>query len=285
MYHDRIHRPPGLKFSDTMVLLASQIVLLVLYGLFVEQEQVPKRPYPDPGLGDKPGMIDFVQPFKRYPPGFDNFFGSPRNDEFKLQEHYSSFMQISYFVFLSLPWSFSFLRKFSYSSATFALFTACVSIQFGIIMMQVVDRFHCIFLESLLASPDFDIADGMLERLGMLDFQYRCQIQRPLDEVEDGFGLRQLRQACYCREWRAFSQNTTRREDTPLVAAHSLLVTGRRNFKPLRFSLSFMDIVDGLYSTVPTLISFGVLVGKMAPVQNVVLAFMNVMAYVSDLST
>jgi hypothetical protein len=285
VYHDRIHRPPGLKFSDTMVLLASQIVLLVLYGLFVEQEQVPKRPYPDPGLGDKPGMIDFVQPFKRYPPGFDNFFGSPRNDEFKLQEHYSSFMQISYFVFLSLPWSFSFLRKFSYSSATFALFTACVSIQFGIIMMQVVDRFHCIFLESLLASPDFDIADGMLERLGMLDFQYRCQIQRPLDEVEDGFGLRQLRQACYCREWRAFSQNATRREDTPLVAAHSLLVTGRRNFKPLRFSLSFMDIVDGLYSTVPTLISFGVLVGKMAPVQNVVLAFMNVMAYVSDLST
>jgi rhamnogalacturonyl hydrolase YesR len=41
-----------------------------------------------------------------------------------------------------------------------------------------------------------------------------------------------------------------------------------------------MDIVDGLYSTVPTLISFGVMVGKMAPVQNVVLAFMNVMAYV-----
>jgi hypothetical protein len=125
-----------------------------------------------------------------------------------------------------------------------------------------------------------DIREGMLERLGILDFQYRCQIQRPLDEVEDGFGLRQLRQACYCREWSAMSANATRREESPLVAAHALLVTGRRNFLPLSFSLSFMDIVDGLYSTVPTLISFGVLVGKMAPVQNVVLAFMNVMAYV-----
>lgn len=120
----------------------------------------------------------------------------------------------------------------------------------------------------------------MLERLGLLDFQYRCQIQRPLDEVEDEFGLRQLRQACYCREWSAMSANATRREESPLVAAHALLVTGRRNFLPLSFSLSFMDIVDGLYSTVPTLISFGVMVGKMAPVQNVVLAFMNVMAYV-----
>jgi len=260
-------------------LLAAQAFLLIVYGLFVIQDEVPKRPYPDPGVGDKPGMIDFVQPFKRYPPGFDNFFGSARNDEFKLQEHYSSFMQISYFVFLSLPWSFSFLRKFSYSSATFALFTACVSIQFGIIMMQMVDRVHCMFLEGLLVSPDFEISNELLTSLDMKDFQYRCQIQRPLDEVEDGFGLRQLRQACYCREWTLLSNNATRREETPLVAAHSLLVTGRRNFQPFSLSLSFMDIVDGLYSTVPTLISFGVLVGKMAPVQNVVLAFMNVMAY------
>ena len=44
-------------------------LLLILYGLFVIQDEVPKRPYPDPGAGDKPGMIDFVQPFKRYPPG------------------------------------------------------------------------------------------------------------------------------------------------------------------------------------------------------------------------
>ena len=50
-------------------------------------------------------------------------------------------------------WSFSFLRKFSYSSSTFALFTACVSIQIGIIMMQLVDRIHCMFLEQLLKRP------------------------------------------------------------------------------------------------------------------------------------
>merc|ERR1712216_622661 len=65
----------------------------------------------------------------------------------------------------------------------------------------------------------------------------------------------------------------------PLVAAHALLVTGKRNFDDNSFSMSFMDIVDGLYSTVPTLISFAVMVGKMAPIQNVVLAIMNVMAY------
>merc|ERR1712216_379868 len=65
----------------------------------------------------------------------------------------------------------------------------------------------------------------------------------------------------------------------PLVAAHALLVTGKRNFDDNSFSMSFMDIVDGLYSTVPTLISFAVMVGKMAPIQNVVLAIMNVTAY------
>ena len=251
----------------------------MLYGLFVTQEKVPKQPYPDPGPADRPGMIDLVVPFKRYPPGFDNFYGSQRNLEFKLQEHYSSFVQISYFVFLSMPWSFSFLRKFSYSSSTFALFTACVSIQIGIIMMQLVDRIHCTFLEQLLKKPDFDIDRAMLTRLNMNDFQYRCQIQRPLDEVEDGFGLRQLRQACYCLEWKEMAKNVTRREQMPLVAAHALLVTGKRNFDDNSFSMSFMDIVDGLYSTVPTLISFAVMVGKMAPIQNVVLAIMNVMAY------
>ena len=279
IYHDKLHRPPGLKFGDTIIMLVVQSALLLVYGLYVVQNEVPKKPYPDPGPGDKPGMIDFVQPFKRYPPGFDNFFGSPRNEEFKLQEHYSSWVQISYFVFLSMPWSFSFLRKFSYSSSTFALFTACVSIQFGIVIMQLVDRVHCLFLEGLLQNPDFDVDEATLTRLDMDDFQYRCQIQRPLDEVEDGFGLRQLRQACYCREWNLLAANATRREETPLVAAHALLVTGRRNFNGASLSLSFMDIIDGLYSTVPTLISFGVLVGKMAPVQNVILALINVLAY------
>lgn len=122
-----------------------------------------------------------------------------RSLEYKTQEYYSSFIQISFFIFLSLPWSFSFLRKFSYSSATFALFTACVSIQFGIIVMQLVDRIHCIFLENMLLNPDPDITKETLASLNFTDFNYQCQIMRPLDEVEDGFGLRQVRQACYCK--------------------------------------------------------------------------------------
>jgi len=276
---DKKHRPPGLKMSDTLIMMFAEIVLMIIYGLFVQQEKVPKERFPDAGPEDIPGMLDLVQPFKRYPPGFDNFVGSERYNELKLQEHYSSFIQISFFIFLSLPWSFSFLRKFSYSSATFALFTACVSIQFGIIMMQLVDRVHCFFLENLLQQPAFDISDELLRNLNLTDFQYTCQVQRPLDEVEDGFGLRQLRQACFCKTWSEMSVNKTLTVQKPLVAAHALLVTGHRDFEPFSLSLSFMDIIDGMYSTVPTLISFGVLVGKMAPVQNIVLVFMNVFAY------
>mmetsp|Transcript_2555 Transcript_2555/g.8415 ORF Transcript_2555/g.8415 Transcript_2555/m.8415 type:complete len:128 (-) Transcript_2555:2224-2607(-) len=99
-----------------------------------------------------------------------------------------------------MPWSFSFLRKFSYASATFALFTACVSIQFGTVMMQFVDRVHCVFLKSLLTSPQFPISDAILARLGLKDYQYKCQIQIPPVEVQDDFGMRQLRQGCYCSQ-------------------------------------------------------------------------------------
>jgi hypothetical protein len=160
---DRKHRPPGLKMSDTVVMLVVQVFLMIIYGIFVTQDAVPKKAYPTAGPGERVELIDFVQPFKRYPPGFDNFFGSARNDELKLQEHYSSFMQINIFVFLSLPWSFSFLRKFSYSSSTFALFTACVSIQFGIIVMQFVDRIHCLFLDGLLQDKQYDISPDTLK--------------------------------------------------------------------------------------------------------------------------
>eukprot|EP00285_Hemiselmis_virescens_P007624 CAMPEP_0173383260 /NCGR_PEP_ID=MMETSP1356-20130122/5816_1 /TAXON_ID=77927 ORGANISM="Hemiselmis virescens, Strain PCC157" /NCGR_SAMPLE_ID=MMETSP1356 /ASSEMBLY_ACC=CAM_ASM_000847 /LENGTH=623 /DNA_ID=CAMNT_0014338039 /DNA_START=120 /DNA_END=1991 /DNA_ORIENTATION=- len=279
VHHDRKHRPPGLKLSDTLIMMFAEIVLMIFYGLFVENETVPKPNFPDPGEEDLPGLLDLVQPFKRYPPGFDNFVGSPRSLERKTQEHYSSFIQIAFFIFLSLPWSFSFLRKFSYSSATFALFTACVSIQFGIIVMQLVDRVHCIFLENMLLNPDPDITPEKLASLNFTDFNYQCQVMRPQDEIEDGFGLRQVRQACYCKVWSEMAGNKTKTVLRPLVAAHAMLVTGHRDFKPFSLSLSFMDIIDGMYSTVPTLISFGVMVGKMAPVQNVVLVFMNVLAY------
>ena len=252
-------------------MLLAQSSLLIVYGLFVFQEKVPLQPVPQPGPGDNPSLMDLVQPFKRYPPGFDNYYGSSSYNQQKLQEHYSSFMQISIFTFLSMPWSFAFLRKFSYSSSTFALFTACVSIQFGIICMQLVDRIHCVFLENLLETPDFAVTPQILEDLNLTDLEYTCQLFRPFDEIEDNFGMRQLRQGCYCRLWDSMSQNSSLVTYEPLLAAHALLVTGHRDFRPLAFSLDMIDIVDAMFSTVPTLISFGVLVGKMAPVQNVVL--------------
>jgi hypothetical protein len=53
-----------------------------------------------------------------------------------------------------------------------------------------------------------------------------CAVQRPFDEIEDGFGLRQLRQGCYCRMWDDMAKDIKLRQQMPLVAAHTLLVTG-----------------------------------------------------------
>lgn len=60
-------------------MMFAEICLMVFYGLFVENEVVPKPVFPDPGPEDIPGILDLVQPFKRYPPGFDNFVGSARS--------------------------------------------------------------------------------------------------------------------------------------------------------------------------------------------------------------
>lgn len=105
-------------------------------------------------------------------------------NEFKIQEHYSSFIQIVIFTFLALPWSFSFLKvssaslnivlfsfhfvathrcsaytarthaslepqlteefgfpgreqRYAYSAVGFAIVSASITTQFGIISMQV----------------------------------------------------------------------------------------------------------------------------------------------------
>jgi hypothetical protein len=94
---------------------------------------------PDPGAMENPKRIDYVTPFKRYPPGHDIFAGSPRMSEFKIQEHYSSFIQIFMFTFLALPWSFSFLKRYAYSAVGFAIVSASITTQFGIISMQVTN--------------------------------------------------------------------------------------------------------------------------------------------------
>ncbi len=36
---DRKHRPVGLKMSDTLIMMLCEIGLMVIYGLFVEQEK------------------------------------------------------------------------------------------------------------------------------------------------------------------------------------------------------------------------------------------------------
>jgi hypothetical protein len=46
-------------------------------------------------------------------------------------------------------------------------------------------------------------------------------VQRPFDEIEDGFGLRQLRQGCYCRMWDDMAKDIKLRQQMPLVAAHT----------------------------------------------------------------
>lgn len=41
------------------------MLLMIIYGLYVKQERVPKEPYPEPGRLDQPEIMDMVQPFKR----------------------------------------------------------------------------------------------------------------------------------------------------------------------------------------------------------------------------
>jgi hypothetical protein len=94
---------------------------------------------PEPGAMENPKRIDYVTPFKRYPPGHDVFAGSARMSEFKIQEHYSSFIQIFMFTFLALPWSFSFLKRYAYSAVGFAIVSASITTQFGILSMQVTN--------------------------------------------------------------------------------------------------------------------------------------------------
>eukprot|EP00960_Hanusia_phi_P037526 753000-Hanusia_phi.AAC.8 len=53
--------------------------------------------------------------------------------------------------------------------------------------------------------------------------------------------------------WDDMSANKTLITYMPLVAAQTLLVTGHHNFD----TFSFQNIIDGMYATLPTLISFG----------------------------
>uniref|UniRef100_A0A7S0F3Q8 Ammonium transporter AmtB-like domain-containing protein n=1 Tax=Hanusia phi TaxID=3032 RepID=A0A7S0F3Q8_9CRYP len=295
--------PPGINHYHTTFLLFVQILLCILYGLTVQQDKFPKQQLPDPGSLENPNRIDEVPPFKRYPPGFDIFLGTARINEFKVQEHYSSFMQISIFVFVGLPWSFSFLRRYAYSAVGFGLVSACVATQIGIVSMQVVDRVHCSYLKDMLRAPDFSLnkipltpcPDYAGPNSGGLpcreSFVYTCKwtspTQRwtapPLDEIQDDFGARQLRQACYCDLWDRIVQNKTLAILQPRLAHQALLVTGHQDFNKISFSLSFMNVIDGIYATVPVMISFGVVLGKMTPIQLVPFGILNVVAYAFNL--
>jgi hypothetical protein len=61
------------------------------------------------------------------------------------------------------------------------------------------------------------------------------------------------------------------------------MVTGRTSLDPNKFALSFMTMIDGIYATVPVLISFGVVLGKMTPIQLVPFGMLNVMGYAWNL--
>jgi hypothetical protein len=230
---EKENSPVGINHWHTTALMLLQTAMLIAWALLVEAD-ARKEPVPDPGLLENPDRIDYVQPFKRYPPGHDIFAGSERMDEFKIQEHYSSFVQITMFTFLALPWSFSFLKRYAYSAVGFAIVSASITTQFGVISMQVVDFVHCGYLKTLLARPDFDrsrVPDRPCpEILGSLtdsanaskvscsnNYVYTCRWTTPLhkwdapplDEINDDFGNRQLRQACYCDLYDRMTKNKT----------------------------------------------------------------------------
>mmetsp|Transcript_12872 Transcript_12872/g.35671 ORF Transcript_12872/g.35671 Transcript_12872/m.35671 type:complete len:635 (+) Transcript_12872:3-1907(+) len=288
----REHAPRGINHWHTAFLLLIQIGLLVIYGITVSQDKYPKSAAPTAGSGEDPTKIDYVKPFKRYPPGYDIFTGTDLMNAFKVEEHYSSFIQIFIFTFLGLPWSFSFLRRYAYSTVGFGLVSACICTQFGIISMQVVDRVHCTYLLNMLAAPDFDTSQLYKSDFpANYDLRFKClwtgPTQKtdapPLDEIEDSFGQTQLRQACYCDLWNRMSANTSLQNVQPMLAHQALLVTGHADFKPSSFSLSFTTAIDGVYATVPVIVSFGVVLGKMSPIQLVPFGLLNVVAYAFNL--
>ena len=303
---EKENSPIGINHYHTTFLLLIQTSFVIVWALFMEAD-ARKQPKPDPGMLEDPARIDYVQPFKRYPPGHDIFSGSERMNEFKIQEHYSSFVQITMFTFLALPWSFSFLKKYAYSAVGFALVSASITTQFGIISMQLVDFMHCGYLKTLLARPDFDRTllpsrpcPDLIKGSGALananvscsnNFVYSCRWTTPdhktsappLDEIADDFGSRQLRQACYCDLYDRMSANKTLAYLQPMMAHQAFIVTGRTSLDKDKFSLSFMTMIDGVYATVPVLVSFGVVLGKMTPIQLVPFGLLNVLGYAWNL--
>ncbi len=104
-----------------------------------------------------------------------------------------------------------------------------------------------------------------------------------LDEISDDFGGRQLRQACYCDLYNRMSANNTLAYLQPMLAHQAFIVTGRTSLKKDTLSLSFMTMIDGIYGTVPVLVSFGVVLGKMTPIQLVPFGLLNVVGYAWNL--
>jgi hypothetical protein len=91
---------------------------------------------------DNEALKDMVQHFKSYPPEFDIYFGSAAYNEREKNVIHANFHV--FVLVLSMPWSLAFFCKFPYFSSTISLFATCVSIRFGVICMQIVDRDHCI---------------------------------------------------------------------------------------------------------------------------------------------
>ena len=93
-----------------------------------------------------------VIPFKRYPPGFDVWGPqadgtlSPQLAETQLEKPYKFFVEIATYVYIGFALQYSFLRKFGYSTLSFGLLQSTVAAQWGIIWMQMIDRFHCQYL-------------------------------------------------------------------------------------------------------------------------------------------
>merc|ERR1712216_936421 len=68
-----------------------------------------------------------------------------------------------------------------------------------------------------------------------------------------------------------------------MMAHQAFIVTGRTSLDKDKFSLSFMTMIDGVYATVPVLVSFGVVLGKMTPIQLVPFGLLNVLGYAWNL--
>ena len=158
-----------------------------------------------------------------------------------MEKPYKFFVEIATYVYIGFALQYSFLRKFGYSTLSFGLLQATVAAQWGIVWMQMIDKFHCNYLLEQIGGG------GPLSNTP-------CDANFPAAAITGTFQQIQYRQGCACRLWNKINGNLTLYSEFPWMARHALLTIGKMDFEPT-IIMSYPAMMEGLYATVPVQVS------------------------------